>query len=553
MKPILCPWADPVLLTAAAGDVEGLRRELSERKHIVNLCDSEFQRTPLHWAVLGGHDAVVLLLLAHHADANTRDSFGDRTPLLDAIASEADFIVAQLINAGACADATDIRGDTPLIFAVKQGSFIISKLLLEAGADPNIRDWHRGQSALSLAAERGQGKTVELLLGHNAAVGLADDQGIVPLEYALRNDNEDIARQMAERSAREESTDVDHVLSTAITRLRVNEAEPSAAGRGNDSTTLLEASRNGCLDQVREVLERNVDMDIDIKDENGRTPLWFVAGTTDLKVAKTLLDRGADVNTADDGELTPLMIAAEQGCEEIGTLLLERGANLHAHCKDGWTSLHTAATHGHVGLVRKLLDAGADPDVLIEGEHLTPLGSAARHDQLAVVELLLARGASPNKDGQTLRNAVTRDRTLFPEGDKLVQLLVLHGADVFDESFSDEKPLVWAAEYGLEDIVELFLQAPYSTSKIRQEHIEEAICIAAENEDEGVVDMLMEHYIRGEGAGECDPLWRWAKDQESEEISELLRPYFYPNSQSDDDSGSDLASGPEGDGHVSNI
>lgn len=265
------------------------------------------------------------------------------------------------------------------------------------------------------------------------------------------------------------------------------------------------------------------------------------------------MDRGADVNTADDGELTPLMIAAEQGCEEIGTLLLERGANLHAHCKDGWTSLHTAATHGHVGLVRKLLDAGADPDVLIEGEHLTPLGSAARHDQLAVVELLLARGASPNKDGQTLRNAVTRDRTLFPEGDKLVQLLVLHGADVFDESFSDGKPLVWAAEYGLEDIVELFLQAPYSTSKIRQEHIEEAICIAAENEDEGVVDMLMEHYIRGEGAGECDPLWRWAKDQESEEISELLRPYFYPNSQSDDDSGSDLASGPEGDGHVSNI
>ena len=97
------------------------------------------------------------------------------------------------------------------------------------------------------------------------------------------------------------------------------------------------------------------------------------------------------------------------------------------------------------------------------------------------------------------------------------------------------------------------MQAPYISSEIRQEHIEEAICIAAENEDEGVVDMLMERYIRGDGTSECDPLWRWAKDQESEEISELLRPFFYPHGQSDDDSGSDLASGPEGDGHVSNI
>ncbi len=62
--------------------------------------------TPLHYAATGGHSAVVQLLLDHHA-----------------------YI-----------DAASPNGSTPLMMAAMYGSAIVVKQLLEAGADPTVKN-----------------------------------------------------------------------------------------------------------------------------------------------------------------------------------------------------------------------------------------------------------------------------------------------------------------------------------------------------------------------------------------------------------------------------
>jgi ankyrin repeat protein len=218
MQSELCPWEEPIIVAAAAGKLQELQQELAKQKH-ADTRDLEFQRTSLHWAALGGHDAVVRLLLAHGADLNAIEPNHGRTPLLEAVAGGHEPIVRQLADAGARVDTADMLGDTPLTLATRQSSVAMARLFLEAGADPNVCDWRRGQTPLSPASEKGRDDIVDLLLHHGAAVSLADDEGAVPLAYALKSGHDGIAQTLAAREAGEGPRDAEQILSTMMVQL----------------------------------------------------------------------------------------------------------------------------------------------------------------------------------------------------------------------------------------------------------------------------------------------------------------------------------------------
>jgi ankyrin repeat protein len=521
----LCPWEKPIVLAAAIGNIQELQQELIKGEH-VDTCDSEFRRTALHWAVMGGHDEVVQLLLAHSADMNAAEPSQGKTPLFDAVVTGHSAIMERLIDAGAHVDARDMRGDTPLIVAVRQDSIEMAGILLKAKADTNSRDWCRGQTALSLASEKGQEDMVHLLLDHNAAASLADDQGMIPLMYALQNNHAEIARILAAEEARDDLGDVESILSAAVSQLELDVVD---SDRGlDDEAQLLRGSKDQSLEIVREMLERNVHMNVDSTDEEGRTPLSHAARDEDVEIATMLLNRGADVNSVDEMQWTPLMVAAELGLDAMSSLLLERGADPNACGEDGSTPLTLAARAGCVGLVARLLELGADPDAQDESEHLTAVSIAADNSDLAMVELFLARGISPNADDRTLLCALQdRDRseTIDSEGYQLVQTLVKHGVDVYTDACTNDQPLVIAARRGLSDIVALFLRAAFASAEVRQEHIENAICVAAEEDEVEILEELMGHYVPED---KWRSLWNWAKSHPLEHPAELLRPYYRP-------------------------
>lgn len=189
-------------LHAAAfrGDADEVRRLLAGGAD-ANSRDAHL-RTPLHVAAHRGHweaaqaliaggadpnakdarrydiitiaavrDDVVFLqrAIAHGADAKAITSPYDGTALIAAAHLGHDGVVEALIAAGAPLDHVNNLGWTALIEAIVLGQggprhVRCVKLLVEAGADPNIAD-RQGETPLALARARGFGAMVDIIAG----------------------------------------------------------------------------------------------------------------------------------------------------------------------------------------------------------------------------------------------------------------------------------------------------------------------------------------------------------------------------------------------------
>ncbi|MDW7695230.1 ankyrin repeat domain-containing protein [Flammeovirgaceae bacterium SG7u.111] len=98
------------------------------------------RNTPLHVAAFHGHDKIILLLAEYDADLNALNK-AQQTPLYSALHADQLLAVNALVESGANLSAkfTSERM-TILHFAAKEKRYDITEKLLEAGADPKIKD-----------------------------------------------------------------------------------------------------------------------------------------------------------------------------------------------------------------------------------------------------------------------------------------------------------------------------------------------------------------------------------------------------------------------------
>ncbi len=156
---------------------------------------------------------------------------------------------------------------------------------------------------------------------------------------------------------------------------------------GNGRTPLFTAAFAGRSEAVALLLASGAGLEMG--DRNGRTPLHAAAGKGHEEAVALLLSQGVAVDARDIVGETPLYMAALKGREEVARLLLAGGADAGARNDGRATPLHAAAGGGATAVVRLLLESGA-PAGATDGEGFTALDLAARGDHVEAMEVLLA-------------------------------------------------------------------------------------------------------------------------------------------------------------------
>ena len=140
--------------------------------------------TPLYCAA-GRDDATLVKLLADAgADKDAPDNAGI-TPLLRAILNGHDRVVSALLEAGANKEGPDGRGITPLTRAVLDGHAQIAQILISRGAYTKKIRPLTGATLLMIAAQKGYGDIVKLLLEAGLEMDTADSRGMTALYHAV--------------------------------------------------------------------------------------------------------------------------------------------------------------------------------------------------------------------------------------------------------------------------------------------------------------------------------------------------------------------------------
>ena len=125
--------------------------------------------------------------------------------------------------------------------------------------------------------------------------------------------------------------------------------------KGNPMLVLAIKDRS---EKVTELLLQNPNIDVDLSNKNGETPLMMASIEGDLPVVKTLvLQNKARV---DHIGWTPLHYACTKGNLDVAKFLVANGAMVDSTALNGTTPLMMAVQSGNEDLIRFMLENGAD-------------------------------------------------------------------------------------------------------------------------------------------------------------------------------------------------
>src|SRR5262249_49641774 len=116
--------------------------------------------------------------------------------------------------------------------------------------------------------------------------------------------------------------------------------------------------------------------------------------------AKSLIQRGAEPNSKDAQNRTALMYAVFRDQLDLVELLIAKGSRVNDADNEGKNALFYAAAENHLEIVRTLLKHGADPNVIVPKEDLSPISVAASGGKFDLVKLLLDNGSKIDLPGR---------------------------------------------------------------------------------------------------------------------------------------------------------
>lgn len=461
--------------------------------------------TALHLAARFGLTELTRILLGeeYKCNPNSCDSNG-QSPLLWATRNGHEDVIDLMIAANANLEVRDKEeGATPLIWAARKGYKNVVNLLLEKGGEINAKD-NRGRTPLSLAALHKHESIMKLLLNKGGTVDSNDKKGNVKLLA-----NTQVERPAALKMLIEHWSDSDSEEEADINEADINEA------------MILHATGNSSEIATQKL--RKKDSNLDEMDEHGRTRLSRAAESGDKEIVQMLLATGkVDINGRDgEHKETALIWAAKNGHTAIVELLLDAGADVNVKEQElGETALTLAIENGHETIVQALLDKGADVHQRDFSGH-TPLFTTTWQNGGTMMKLLLDRGVDVNARNEDEQTPIFI--TCAYGSVELAKLLLDAGADIDAVDIKGRTPLFFATALHQKDIISLLLERGYDINS-RDKEGRTAIYSAIGSGDKDVVNLLLstnavDIYNKDESG--MTPI-DWAKDRGNRDIVHLL-------------------------------
>lgn len=415
-------------------------------------------------------------------------------------------------------DTDDSHGETALLIAAKRGNYEAAQTLLTKGAYVDAQN-HHGETALHLASKNNHEQIVGLLLKEGASI-VVDDENWTALNWAVVNNKIELLTMLLEQY-----TDFD-------------------IGNIDRDRALFLAAHEGHKDIVKKLLDNGVN--VDAKDETGSTALDFAVSaghketvnvllendasviiTDDYEnsvlhwavtweeIARLLLEKGAFVQAKNNSDQTALCWTAQSGTVAVARLLLQNNADVNWQDQNGCTALHRASMRGCKEMIQLLLENGADAN-LNDKDRWTPLHGACVREQPEIIRHLLGKvncgSTIVDSVAKEMRSKSTRARLIVKAEEKAkgstvltglryaaqegevgrLQMMLGNGAEVNGKEAAGYTALELASFHGHRDAVQLLLENKADINLHGSDGCP-PLYYAIEQGKETVVSLLLDH------------------------------------------------------------
>jgi ankyrin repeat protein len=338
-------------------------RWLLDSKIEVNEKDNE-SRSPIYYAAMEGHTAIIAILCEHGADSNTQGGYYGHVLQAACFGGYLDAVKVLLTN-GADVNAQGGEYGNALYAACDRGHLEVVKELLVKGAEVNAQGGKYG-NALQAACSEGHVDVVEELLAKGANVNAQGGEYGNALQAACTKGYIDIVIELLAKGAKinAEGGKYSNALYAACDRghlevvdeLMAKGAEVNAHG-GRFGSTLQAACLGGHLEVVEELLANGADVNW----QGGQydNALYAACLISNLDMVKQLLAKGADINAQSGYYGNVLQVACFKGHLDVVEELLAKGAEVNAQGLEYGSALQAACSEGYASIVKELLAHGA--------------------------------------------------------------------------------------------------------------------------------------------------------------------------------------------------
>lgn len=254
-------------------------------------------------------------------------------------------MVKYLFENGAKTDIIDSHGSTVLNFVANSGlkNTELYDYIFSIGADVEMKTNYNGANALLLISPHLEDfQLVDYFINKGATFTDKDNNGNGIFEYAAKGGNINFLKMLTSKNATIGNNAMIFATQGARrnkTNLETYKALEKMGAKVNvvdeNNTNPLHSIANYSDDIATFQYFLSKDVDVNHKNNDGRTPFMYAANRNNLEVVTYLFPKVDDINTKDNNGLSALSYAVNRNSINVVNFLLENGADINIKDEKG--------------------------------------------------------------------------------------------------------------------------------------------------------------------------------------------------------------------------